>query len=336
MREIVGRKNLTSREAARLLGVSEASVKRWADGGLLPALKTAGGHRRFRPEDVAAFRREGMARETAGAFIGGDANKRAPRDEAAALDEALPQFMFETIVGGHDEETTALLVSLYLHGHTVARIADAVLCPALRRVGDLWHAGELSVAQEHLATRTALSALQALRASLNVRARESERAAICCSVEDDFHEMPVQVAALTLEAQGWSVVNLGTSTPFYAVSEAVIRFNPRLVCVASTVFNHTDRAAREYGEFSDAARRVGASVVLGGAGFQAEGMRRRFPADLHAETFFQLESHASALGAVAVDEDNQTASRSKRGGRTHKGGFEDVGATSKKIRRGTR
>ncbi|MBV9958343.1 MAG: helix-turn-helix domain-containing protein, partial [Acidobacteria bacterium] len=46
-------KDLTSSEAARLLGVSEASVKRWADSGLLPALKTAGGHRRFRPEDVA-------------------------------------------------------------------------------------------------------------------------------------------------------------------------------------------------------------------------------------------------------------------------------------------
>nr|MBA3242173.1 B12-binding domain-containing protein [Acidobacteriota bacterium] len=194
MRDIVGRKNLTSKEAARLLGVSEASVKRWADGGLLPALKTAGGHRRFRPEDVASFRRAGLARETAaGAFGKGDGPHReaahALRDDAATLDEALPHLMFERIVGGHDEETSAALVSLYLHGHTVARIADAVLCPALRRVGDLWHAGELSVAQEHLATRTALTALQALRASLNVsEQREGVRAAICCSVEDDFHE----------------------------------------------------------------------------------------------------------------------------------------------------
>ncbi|HYP52226.1 MAG TPA: helix-turn-helix domain-containing protein [Pyrinomonadaceae bacterium] len=55
--DVFGRK-LTSRETARLLGVSEASVKRWADSGLLPTEKTAGGHRRFRPEDVARFRRE--------------------------------------------------------------------------------------------------------------------------------------------------------------------------------------------------------------------------------------------------------------------------------------
>jgi excisionase family DNA binding protein len=299
MRDIVGRKNLTSKEAARLLGVSEASVKRWADGGLLPALKTAGGHRRFRPEDVAAFRRKGLTREAAGVVRSNGAPERIAHasHDAAALDEALPQMMFETIVGGHDEEAGAALVSLHLQGHTVARIADAVLCPALREVGDLWHAGELSVAQEHVATRTALSALQTLRASLNVREREGARTCVCCSVEDDFHEMPVQLAVLTLEALGWGVVNLGTSTPFYALSEAVARFSPRVVCVASTVFNHPDRAAREYGEFSAAAGRVGASVVLGGAGFQAEGVRRRFPADLYAETFSQLEGHAEALDA---------------------------------------
>ncbi|MGB7926261.1 MAG: helix-turn-helix domain-containing protein [Pyrinomonadaceae bacterium] len=297
MRGIVGRKNLTSREAAQLLGVSEASVKRWADSGLLPAFKTAGGHRRFRPEDVAAFRRQGLARESAGAFRERPADA-PPIDDA--LDETLPQLIFETIVGGHDEEAGSALVGLYLRGHTVARIADAALCPALRKVGDLWRAGELSVAQEHLATRTALAALQALRASLNVREREGARVGLCCSVEDDFHELPVHLTALTLEARGWSVVNLGTSTPFFALAEAVSRFSPRLVCVASTVFNHPDRAAREYGEFSAAVESAGASVVLGGAGFEGEVVRRRFPADLHAQTFVQLDEHASALEAEAV------------------------------------
>jgi excisionase family DNA binding protein len=56
---MMGRK-LTSEEAARVLGVSEASVKRWAERGLLPTEKTAGGHRRFRPEDVAVVRRGGL------------------------------------------------------------------------------------------------------------------------------------------------------------------------------------------------------------------------------------------------------------------------------------
>jgi excisionase family DNA binding protein len=299
MRGSEGRKHLTSREAARLLGASEASVKRWADGGLLPSLRTVGGHRRFRPEDVAAFRRGRGARDSRGVLRMGEVSGPAAAagedagPEGVALDEGLSRMMFETLLAGYVESTAEALVGLRRRGHTVARIADSVLCPALRKIGDLWRAGELSVAEEHLATRTALTAVQVLRDALSLNV--GDRAAICCAVEDDFHELPVHLAALTLEGLGWGVVNLGTSTPFYALAEAVERFAPGLVCVASTVFDHPDRAAREYGEFKRAAERAGASVVLGGAGFGVGGVRQRFPADLYAATFSQLEEHAALL-----------------------------------------
>ena len=60
--ETISGKRLTSAEVANLLGVSEASVKRWSDSGVLSKEKTAGGHRRFRPEDVAVFRRMAQRR----------------------------------------------------------------------------------------------------------------------------------------------------------------------------------------------------------------------------------------------------------------------------------
>lgn len=290
------RKTLTSKEAARLLGVSEASVKRWADGGLLPTVKTAGGHRRFRPEDVAVFRREHLhttGRPSARAPIqtqdahGAKLREGATREGAAGV-------MYDVVLGGHADEAAAMLVSLHLEGAGVAELADEVLCPAMRRVGDLWHRGEISVAQEHVATRAALEAIRALRASLHPHAAHGRRA-VCCATEEDFHELPVQVASLVLEARGWEVINLGTSTPFYALAEAIERFAPRLVCVAATILEGLDRAAREYGEARRAAARFGAGVVLGGAGFSEEGVRRRFPAELHAGDFRQLEQFAVSL-----------------------------------------
>src|SRR5512133_308469 len=38
--------------AARRLGVSPHTIRRWTDSGFLPCIRTAGGHRRMRREDV--------------------------------------------------------------------------------------------------------------------------------------------------------------------------------------------------------------------------------------------------------------------------------------------
>jgi excisionase family DNA binding protein len=42
------------REAARALGVSENTIRRWEQRGLIPAVRLPSGVRRFRPEDIEA------------------------------------------------------------------------------------------------------------------------------------------------------------------------------------------------------------------------------------------------------------------------------------------
>lgn len=52
------------RQAARALGVSENTIRRWEQRGLLRAVRLPSGVRRFRPEDVEAARErmyEGVA-----------------------------------------------------------------------------------------------------------------------------------------------------------------------------------------------------------------------------------------------------------------------------------
>jgi excisionase family DNA binding protein len=45
---------LTAGQAARILGVSPKTVNRWANEGRIPCAVTLGGHRRFRPDVIAA------------------------------------------------------------------------------------------------------------------------------------------------------------------------------------------------------------------------------------------------------------------------------------------
>ena len=46
---------MSSTAAAKFLGVAPSTVKRWADDGRLNCVKTSGGHRRFRMQDLRSF-----------------------------------------------------------------------------------------------------------------------------------------------------------------------------------------------------------------------------------------------------------------------------------------
>lgn len=42
-------------EACAMLGVTDQTLRRWVESGDLPAIRTVGGHRRYRRSDVLAL-----------------------------------------------------------------------------------------------------------------------------------------------------------------------------------------------------------------------------------------------------------------------------------------
>jgi len=290
---------LTTRQLARMWSVSEASIKRWADAGHLRASRTVGGHRRFSLAEVARFQAErglgsaarpsGTSRDKESPAEG--AEQAAPAHGAEVDAAGLAEQFFETIKEGSEAAASALLLAAYLRGAAPALLFDEAVMPALRRVGDLWHAGELSVAEEHLATLAATRAVETLADSTR-RRRPEAPAAVVCAAEDEFHQLPVLCAQAVLESEGWGVRNLGPHTPFFALADHVERYAPALVCVSSTTTAGLARAARDYAQLLEVARPRGTRLVLGGEGFAGEAVRRQFPADLHAGSFRELAEFA--------------------------------------------
>src|SRR5512134_3441887 len=67
-----GREGLTLGQAAAFRGAAQSTVRKWADGGRLPAFYTPGGHRRFRRADLEPFLagpRRGSGPRSAGASV---------------------------------------------------------------------------------------------------------------------------------------------------------------------------------------------------------------------------------------------------------------------------
>ncbi len=278
---------LTTKEVGKLLSVSEATIKRWADDGLLPSEKTVGGHRRFSLTEIARFQRERGAPPQPRASADG-ARKRE------SIADVMPGILFQHLVSGDEEETATLLISAYLQGHSLASLFDQVLTPAMHQIGDLWYRGQLTIADEHLATHTAITAVHRLRNVIHLPPPRGFRA-VACGVEGDLHELPIHLVHALLQGDGWEVVNLGPNTPFFTLAEALARHRPRFLCISAKLMTDPDRVARDYAQVRKAAAKFNTAIAVGGDGFADPLVRQRFPADFYAQTFVQLVNFVHSI-----------------------------------------
>lgn len=270
--------NLTTKEVARLLHISEATVKRWAETGALQSEKTLGGHRRFSIQSIARLRRDqnlGLEKQSR--------PTRAGRKETTSP-VIEPSEYLELLLLGQEVEAGAMLIDAYLHHHSLPSIFDHTITEAMHGVGELWFRGDISVADEHLATQMVLSGLEKLRGVV-VPEDQTGLRAICCGIEGDLHELPVHLAEIILESEGWDVINLGPNTPLFSLAEMVKQKRPDLICIAARTVNDLARATIEYEQLEKAAAKFGAAMILGGEAFVNSDIRARFPADLHANDF---------------------------------------------------
>ena len=280
--------SLTTKAVAKLLRVSEATVKRWADSGLLQSDKTVGGHRRFSLNAVARLRRE------LGIGPGPDKPSRRTAQKSASIDLPAAVQFAGTLLRSDEKEAGAVLVQAYLSGAALTTLFDETITKAMHHIGELWFTGSITVADEHLATRVVFSALQTLSAVM-MPVQPTGQKAICCGIEGDLHELPVQLARIVLESEGWEAQSLGPNTPLFALSDMVARQRPQLVCISARNISDLDRATAEYGQLRKITGKLGASVVIGGEGFRDPVFRERFPSEFYADNFAGFAKFIRAL-----------------------------------------
>jgi excisionase family DNA binding protein len=124
---------LSTLQAATTLGVSVSTVKRWVDEGVLPAHRTAGGHRKLLRAEVLALARQGDLPRGDLASL----SLASCRDQAVDL-EATEAALLEALLGRQGADASAIVRRAYDSGVAVETIADRVIAPAMAKVGHQW------------------------------------------------------------------------------------------------------------------------------------------------------------------------------------------------------
>jgi excisionase family DNA binding protein len=277
---------LSTRQVATLLGVGEATVKRWADAGEIDCFRTPGGHRKFRLRDVTAFVHKRQYQ------VAGPVPDTLPQGADELGQDAVQHFQ-SAALRGDAPALVAQLAALRLRGYSLAALFDEVAAPALHGVGDKWAQASLSTAEEHIASQAVIDAVsraQPLAEPPGEPVRPDRGTAVVAAVAGELHDIAARMAACLLRAQGFEVLAPLAQTPARDLADLVLRARAALVVLSSTV--HPD-AGEQVALATAAAGQTGGRVVVGGAAMQ----KLKLPAEARLlQTLQELEAESQSAG----------------------------------------
>ena len=140
---------------------------------------------------------------------------------------------------------------------------DGLVAPLLRRMGQEWEGGRLTVAQEHLATAIIQRVLEGIIHFMV--APHGAPNLLLATLAGDHHKMGALLAATAAAAEGWRVTYLGPGLPASEIATAAVAAGARVVGVSIVQLAERERVLAE---LQTVRARLPASVPLlaGGAG----------------------------------------------------------------------
>jgi excisionase family DNA binding protein len=214
------------REAAAVLGVHYQTAYQWVRQGTLPARKVGHSYQ----VDVADVQLLTATRR----------NGRAPARDIGVRDwPAQAGQLYTAIVLGEETHARHWLARLAA-GVPLLDLCEHVIAPALRRIGDDWAAGLVSIAQEHRASAICerLIALHAAQPAGRPRG-----CAVVTTPPGERHALPALMAAACLREDRWLVQHLATDLPAAEVARFAREVGADLVVFSTATSQGASAAA---------------------------------------------------------------------------------------------
>lgn len=295
---------LTTRDAARALGVSQASLKRWCDQGLIPAVRTPGGHRRLPLNGVVQFVR---ARQFDVARPGLLGMPRLVQDRQSG-GATLRMAMQDALERADENDARELILGRYLSGCSAVQILEEVVAPAFGAIGEKWSHGALAIYEERRAVELCSRLLHQFSIYLPSPRAEAPHA-IGGTLAGDPYSLATTMVELVLREAGWRARSYGCGHPIGTLIDALQTVRPRLLWLSVSAFESEKEFIAGYDRLYEAAQELGVAVMLGGRALTAE-VRSQVRYSAYCDTLRHAAAFAKALfptGAmIETRRENQT------------------------------
>ncbi len=288
------------KQIAVSLQVSESSVKRWCDQGVIPTIRTVGGHRRITLSSLRKFLSETDRTLVDPQSLESNSADLEAVGAAKSRQTAIPregnepsQQEFRSALAGGDEQHCMEIIDAHIKlGWTRAQVAEDLIADAMRGLGEAWNCGDLEVYQERRSCNICVRIIYHLRNSLPALSEDAP-IAIGAAPESDPYQLPSALVELALRESGWNAINLGNDLPLESLMQAALDYRPSLVWLSVTA---VEDASRFIGEQNKLANALGdeVSMVVGGRALD-DKLRPKLRYTAHCDSLRHLIDLAEIL-----------------------------------------
>lgn len=258
---------MTLHEVAEEMDLHYMTIYRYVRLGYLPAHKEGGSWRVLR-SDVDELRKAAPA-------ASGRGQSSTPWDERLA----------QRLLAADQSGSWKVVQAAQAAGMPVAAIYTEVIVPALRQIGEGWHRGQVTIAQEHAATQLATRIVSRLSAQISRRG-VSKGTVVIGTTATEKHTLPVMIAADLIRNEGFEVLDLGSNLPAESFAE-IVASQQRLVAVgiSVTAADQTEEIATTIAAIRE---HVEVPILLGGAAIDGEQHAKLLGADFGARNAAEI------------------------------------------------
>lgn len=256
-------------QVEKLTGVGAHTLRAWERRYGVPTPNRSGGKQRmYSRTDVELVRRMQVLSQ-----------QGLPLSVAAekALSEAAGRLSAGVGVDGLRERLTAALLAFdegasaaawseTLELFDILTVFERVVVPVMREIGLRWHAGTVSVGQEHFATNFVRARLDLL--SRQVTPLPGAPTVVLACLEGEQHELGLLMLAVMLRFQGLRTIYLGQDVPNDALVRTVEDTQPEVLAVNGGTAEGARKLPAVVAALRDTAPFT--AIVYGGGAFDAE------------------------------------------------------------------
>lgn len=226
-------------------GVPADTFRAWERRyGLPKPQRGEGGQRLYSERDIATIRwlrdrtNEGLTISQAVALLESEVNAPVATEQPRSFDVLRDDLVHALL--RFDAPTSDAVLSEAFALYSLDNVCINIMQPVLVQVGEMWHAGTATVAQEHFSSQFLRRKLLALLNIYDIPEGRATVIAACAAGE--HHDLGLLLLALFLVRRNYRVVFLGADVPSEALLHAVAQVHPEIVCISATTPTTADHA----------------------------------------------------------------------------------------------